>query len=116
MVTPPFDGAPALDDAMPDEEVLARAEAFDPTPAEQFVSWATGVGDCLVIAGCSCNGCATVAREIKAAKVMRLALEMIVAKSNPDEQLRLASSLCGGAISTLEHICKVAEQALRECS
>ena len=36
-------------DPMAPEEVLRRAEAFAPTPAEQFVSWATEVGECLAI-------------------------------------------------------------------
>lgn len=87
-------------------EVLARAGAFDPTPAEQFVEWATGVGECLVIPGCSCKGCATVAREIKAAKVMRLALQMIVAQ---------CKCFTEGRAYIVDPIRRTAEQALREC-
>lgn len=77
------------------------------TPAEQFVSWATGVGECLVIAGCSCNGCAIVAREVKAARIMRLALEMIVAQCGSYEH---------GFGESIDRIQRTAEQALRECS
>ena len=88
---------------MAPEEVPRRAEAFDPTPVEQFVSWATEVGECLAIPGCSCNGCATVAREVKAAKIMRLALEMIVRQTTfPDS---FAAQIAR----------RTAEQALREC-
>ena len=90
-------------DPMAPEEVMRRAEAFAPTPVEQFVSWATEVGECLAIPGCSCNGCATVAREVKAAKIMRLALEMIVRQTTfPDS---FAAQIAR----------RTAEQALREC-
>jgi hypothetical protein len=91
---------------MDPEEVMRRAEAFAPTPAEQFVSWATEVGECLAIQGCSCNGCATVAREVKAAKVMRLALQMIVAQCNCYTEHRA---------HIVDPIRRTAQQALREC-
>jgi len=91
---------------MDPEEVMRRAEAFAPTPVEQFVSWATEVGECLAIPGCSCNGCATVAREVKAAKIMRLALEMILAQCNCYTE---------GRAYIVDPIRRTAEQALREC-
>ena len=81
-------------------------ERLTPQAAEQFVAWATGVGECLVIPGCSCRGCVTVAREVKAARVMRLALQMIVAQ---------CGSYDHGFGESIDRIQRTAEQALREC-
>ena len=79
-------------------EVLARAASFDPTPAEEFIAWAKAVDPDRPPA-CPCPGCAVVAKEVKAAKIMRLALEMIVARRVSDNCM----------------FCNIAERALKEC-
>ena len=90
--------------AMPEEEVLRVAEAFDPTPAERFISWAKQVDPDMPPA-CPCNGCAAISREVRSAKIMRLAIQMIM-------------QTCDGANGSpaIDRIRSTAETALRECS
>jgi len=78
---------------MAPEEVLRRAEAFDPLPIEPL--------------GCPCEFCAATKRMKHEHAIMRLALEMIAQKC--EQRARF------GDRDTLNMIQRTAEQALREC-
>lgn len=78
---------------MAPEEVLRRAEAFDPLPIEPL--------------GCPCEFCAATKRMKREHAIMRLALEMIAQKC--EQRARF------GDRDTLNMIQRTAEQALREC-
>ena len=110
---------------MPDAEVLEKAAAFDPTPAEEFLSWAKAVDPDRPPA-CPCPGCEVVAKEVKAAKIMRLTLQMIVKQAHQrgigieptSEQSRAYFALSDygkGVAEGLDRARRIAEQALREC-
>ena len=88
-----FDGAPAPNNDMPADEVLARASAFDPTPISH---------DC----GCEyCKGLPHWTGKPNREAIMRLALEMIASHSGQTGDTR----------ARLARVRRIAEQALREC-
>ena len=85
-----FDGAPAPNNAMPDAEVLAGASAFDPTITE-----------------CSqCHALPSWKGNPIHERIMRLALEMILAQCNCYTEQRA---------HIVDPIRRTAQQALREC-